>query len=568
MVCCSEMNRKSFFILASIVLLSLPISFYRLGEIPNGFHRDEAFLGYNAYSLLKTGKDINGNLLPTHLESFLYTPAGYSYFAIPAIVLIGLNEFAVRIPSAVFSVGTSVVIYFLTKKLLFQTKAPLLSKHRESISLLASFFYATTPWNIVLARTASVITVVVFFIALGMMLSLYWVETKKRLLLVSAFLAFFLSLCFYVAPYLFLLLFLPFFFLLIHKKIPRHESLVLGVCYIFFIVLPSFLTFTSESLSLRVRSLSITNSPYVSLVLAEEIREDGVSNTPLFLTRVFHNKIVGLSQYFFETYSKHFSYQFFFTDQSFPDRYRVPLSGMLYLILFPLTFMGAYILFRTERSIALVLFAWIFLAPIGSSLASDDVPNIQRTLFMLPPLLILTALGGFFLYQSIQNNKRIYVLVPIIVFAVWIYSFVFFLHQYFVHGQRYRPWYRQEGYRQLVARIGELSSQFGHIVITDRESAPTIFFLFYNHYNPLTFQQETRSSVLRDFDRVSFGKYTFSQEECPLKLLDDREESQDSNTLYINSGLCKLPDDVTVHDEVKRTDGSVAFYILSLKESR
>ena len=99
-----------FFIL--IILVGVILRFYRLGEVPRGFHRDEAFLGYNGYSILQTGKDMSGNRLPLHLESFIYSPAGYSYFSIPFIKIFGLNEFSTRAASAFFGTLTVLVTYF------------------------------------------------------------------------------------------------------------------------------------------------------------------------------------------------------------------------------------------------------------------------------------------------------------------------------------------------------------------------------------------------------------------------------------------------------------------------
>ena len=87
------MTKKSFILLIIIFFLGVVLRFYLLGSIPNGFHRDEVFLGYNAYSIFKTGKDITGNFLPLHLASFLYTPAGYSYVSVPFIAMFGLSEF-------------------------------------------------------------------------------------------------------------------------------------------------------------------------------------------------------------------------------------------------------------------------------------------------------------------------------------------------------------------------------------------------------------------------------------------------------------------------------------------
>lgn len=96
------MKRKDFIILFLIFLIGVFLRFYRLGDIPAGLHKDEAFLGFNAYSILKTGKDMSGIFLPLHFKSFLYSPSGYSYFSIPFIALFRLSAFSTRFASAFF----------------------------------------------------------------------------------------------------------------------------------------------------------------------------------------------------------------------------------------------------------------------------------------------------------------------------------------------------------------------------------------------------------------------------------------------------------------------------------
>jgi 4-amino-4-deoxy-L-arabinose transferase-like glycosyltransferase len=83
------MNQKEKLLVILLFFIAIILRFYRLGSVPVGFHRDEAFLGYNAYSLLRTGRDMSGNFLPLHFESFIYSPGGYSYFTIPGIILFG-----------------------------------------------------------------------------------------------------------------------------------------------------------------------------------------------------------------------------------------------------------------------------------------------------------------------------------------------------------------------------------------------------------------------------------------------------------------------------------------------
>ncbi|MBM3208997.1 4-amino-4-deoxy-L-arabinose transferase, partial [Candidatus Shapirobacteria bacterium] len=55
---------KKYWLLIIIVSLAFILRVYKLGEYPVGITWDEPALGYNAYSILKTGRDEYGKLLP------------------------------------------------------------------------------------------------------------------------------------------------------------------------------------------------------------------------------------------------------------------------------------------------------------------------------------------------------------------------------------------------------------------------------------------------------------------------------------------------------------------------
>ena len=102
-----------------ILALAFFLRFYRLDSNPSSLYWEEAALGYDAYSILKTGKDFHGNFLPlVAFESFGdYKPSLYFYAAVPSIAIFGLNEFAVRFPSALFGTLTVLLVYFLGLKI-------------------------------------------------------------------------------------------------------------------------------------------------------------------------------------------------------------------------------------------------------------------------------------------------------------------------------------------------------------------------------------------------------------------------------------------------------------------
>src|SRR5258706_6264852 len=165
--------RKIYILLTFICIIGALFRFYRLGEYPVGFHRDEAFLGYNAYAISQTVKDMSGNFLPLHLKSFLYSPAGYSYASIPFIKLFGLNAFSVRFASAFFGSISILLLFFLTWQLFAKVT------YKYYMSILSAFFLAISPWHINLSRTATENTLVVFFLLLGANLYIFWTKRKN-----------------------------------------------------------------------------------------------------------------------------------------------------------------------------------------------------------------------------------------------------------------------------------------------------------------------------------------------------------------------------------------------------
>ncbi|MBI4029179.1 MAG: glycosyltransferase family 39 protein, partial [Candidatus Blackburnbacteria bacterium] len=143
--------------LAIIFLIALFLRVINLASVPVGLHGDEASIGYNAYSLLKTGKDQDGHFLPLSFDQFGdFRAAGYGYLDIPFVALFGLNAFAVRLPAALFGSLTIIIFYFFLLEL-FENK---------SIALIGSFLLAILPWHINISRASSEGVISSFFVLL------------------------------------------------------------------------------------------------------------------------------------------------------------------------------------------------------------------------------------------------------------------------------------------------------------------------------------------------------------------------------------------------------------------
>ena len=91
-----------------IILLAAVLRLTAFGHNPPGVYLDEAAQGYNAYSLLRTGKDEYGKSWPVFLRSFGdYKMPLYAYLTVPSVKIFGLDSFSTRFVSAAF--GTLLV---------------------------------------------------------------------------------------------------------------------------------------------------------------------------------------------------------------------------------------------------------------------------------------------------------------------------------------------------------------------------------------------------------------------------------------------------------------------------
>src|SRR3989338_1471424 len=132
-------------LLACIFFLAAFLPFGHLGQTPPSLDWDETAHGYNAYSILKTGKDEYGYKSPLSFRSFDdYKPPIYTYLVVPSVAVFGLTDFAIRFPSATLGVLAVLFTYLMVYEL-FKNKV---------IALLSALFLAISPWHLQFSRVA------------------------------------------------------------------------------------------------------------------------------------------------------------------------------------------------------------------------------------------------------------------------------------------------------------------------------------------------------------------------------------------------------------------------------
>src|SRR5258706_5616060 len=107
-----KLNNYKWLIL--IIFFGAVLRFTALSQMPPALNWDEISHGYSAYSILKTGHDEWGQLLPvTNFRAYGDYPLPLNlYLTIPFEVVFGLTTTAIRLPHALLGTLTIVAVYF------------------------------------------------------------------------------------------------------------------------------------------------------------------------------------------------------------------------------------------------------------------------------------------------------------------------------------------------------------------------------------------------------------------------------------------------------------------------
>jgi len=241
-----------------------------------------------------------------------------------------------------------------------------------------------------------------------------------------------------------------------------------------------------------------------------------------------------------------------------PLRENIPASGIMYVIEAPFLFAGVYYLLKKRNKNTYIILSWILISPISPAITFEDIPNVHRFIIAAPMLELIAAIGFFSLSLSLKQSltRKVIIVVSLIGLS---YGLSYYLHQYYVHQQVHRPWYRFSGYREMVNYVSKNKKNYDRVLITKAHAPPHIFFLFYEKYDPILYQQagSPGDSHLKGFD-----KYIFINEDCPANL--SKEAKKDIKTLFIERGECEIPGYVKELKIIRREDDTPAFRIVEI----
>lgn len=532
-------------ILIGIILLASFLRLYRLTDFPNGFNADEAAIGYNAYSLIQTGKDEHGNSWPLTFTSFAdYKAPLYFYIVLPFVATMGLTELAVRLPSALFGIATVFLMYFLTRRI----------TQNELAALFSALLLAIAPWHLHFSRGGWEVNVATFFITLGIYSFIRALE-KPRWFIIS-FLSMLAAMYAYQSPKIVIPL-LGLGLLIGYRKQlwNLRQQLLVPIVVGIFIGLPLLATVFSKSGTARFSGVSIfaDTGPYWAV---NELRGEHAAPTDL-TAKIFHNKVVTYGLDFLKNYADHFTPAFLFFTGDPIQRNNIPEMGQLYVFEGILLVIGLFFLFRANLPYRKIIFLWLLIAPIAAAI-TFQTPHALRSANMVIPLTIITGFGIASLIEILASRRIVYHVILSIFLVFASINFAKYLHQYYVHVPFALPFANNYGFEELVPFIDGEKDKYQKIIVTDRYDQPYILFLFYSKKDPADFQRQV-SLTARD----KFGFSTVRQyDSYEFRAVNPEDLLNLSNTLIIGTDE-EIPDtDARIIKTIYFKNGKPAFQVV------
>ena len=484
----------TYLFLLAIIALGTVLRFYRITTVPPSLSHDETAITYNAYSILKTGKDEYGVPFPLLFKSFDdYKLPGMVYSTIPAVAVFGTTAMGARFTSAFLGSLTILLVYLLIYEL-FRNYPVSEGKRRmhapDAYALASAFFFAISPWHINFSRQLFESNGALFFLSLATYVLLLSLRKIRFLPLAALLLG--ISVYFYYSVRL-VIPFVVLAYLLINKKqLMANKLTVLLSIFLFVITLIPIGSqmFTPGGLE-RVSIVSIIRDP--NYYKWKDTFIGIYAKHPDMARKIFFNQRTALVMAALDNYWKNISPLHVFASGT-------STYGLQHPFEIPLIFAGLLFLITTPLPAKWLLIAW-FLAAILPGALSTNQPNALRTLLGAPFLSICSGIGAIEVMIAIGQRKRLwYGLLP---FSALLLFFLYAFYQsYFIVNPTRNALAFGDGYEQMIGYVQAHESQYDRIVISGYYWRPYIFMLYWGQVNPITYQNGG--------SRQGWGKYLFT----------------------------------------------------------
>ena len=496
-----KLKRGWLIILASLIIIfGGLLRVVKLGDFPKGLYWEEVALGYDAYSILKTGADFHSQRFPlVAFESFGdYKPSGYFYAAAISEFFLGLNDVAVRLPSVLAGVGLIVLGMLLAREIFSQ------AKQQNWLILVSGLMIAFSPWALQFSRAAFEANLAAFFSGLGIWL--LFKSQRRGFLLPLAALAFIVSIYTYHAARLFVPLLLIAYSLMFWRNLKKQWLWIilagLGGC---FLILPIIFKLQSVEVGHRFQETSaFTEVEPISKI--NQLREaDG--NT--LLTRLIHHRYWYYSETFLRNLLVHFDPNYLFVSGDTNLRHSTGQVGVFYLIDAVFLIWGLAAIARKPDKGTVFLLVWWVAALVPAAL-TRAAPHALRTLGAIPAPQLIIAYGLVELSRVIWRRFKVkpWLWVGIVVAVYGLFVGRYLADYFGDYARRSATWW-QVDYPEMIGWVTAHQDQYDQVYISRIHGRPSMYYFFYNQVDPQLVQAEEVSAAKDQGERLSFDKITF-----------------------------------------------------------
>lgn len=546
-------SKYTFYILLVLTLLGGFLRFYKITENPISLSIDEVAFGYNAYSILKTGRDEYGKFLPLTFKSTGdYKNPVPIYAMVPSIALFGLNEFSIRFPTALVATIAIPLAFLLFMEI----------TGSFALSFLATTLLTISPWHIYYSRYVSDHLIAATLVMTGVLCFFRMLKSGRWYWSAGSAVCFAIAMYTYYAERLFIPLLLLFLFILKRQELKeKFKPALVFIMVGTILALPLILSVFFGPDRARAQMTWIgSDVEFVRNVAVEPINNIPILDYNVFLLPFFAAR----------KYLNYFDPGFLFyrgLDMTKGGSYGL---GVLYFFEIPFLILGIIILALTKFVNRNLIIAWILIGLLPASLTNNE-QHPGRTFVIIPMLILISAIGALKIYQYLSShfnprNKKL-ILATFLVVVFWNLAQALLI--YSVHFPRQRGENFMEGTKQTVQYALANKNKYNEIVFDPYRGIeapyivgiPHMYILFYSQYDPKTYQQEKK---MRQDDSFGFDKFT-------IRRIDWRVDRYKKDTLFIGSPWSLPEKDIKEEEILKKvylSGGQLAFLVVSLKQSQ
>lgn len=564
-------NQQIFFILflVFVTFFVFLTRLWKLDALPVAPYEEEVAVGYDAYSLLKTGKDHHGQTWPIlAFESFGdFKPTGYAYATLPSLAIFDLSVWSIRLPSALAGIFIIINLIMLAR---------LLKISWRWVAVVSVFspwliFFSRASWESNLATSLILAGVVVlwgswrarqFWLTLPggligtgfLVLATYTYHSARA----TAPLIFFGLLVLLFTEYLQnqtfsnhsknkTLSFLNRFLNLWKTKDFRKKiifPITIWLVFFLFSFWPILANVFSPAVSQRSQETTFINTAPI-LERSLELQEAG--ELTWIDSKIFHPYIITI-QKIVDTFFIHLSPRFLFVEGDINPRHSSGYTALLFWTDAFAMIVGSIWFWQNKKRYFFFLFWWLAVAILPASI-TKDASHALRILAGSPVLITFVATGywqvaQFFssLWLKFAKNRMVVIgrFAPsLIIFSLIMFQWSGFWWFYTqVYPTRYASVW-QTGNQEMVEKVIALQKVYPeHRILLSREGGrPLMYYFFFGKIDPESVQSEAQEKdqkgELTVFQNVHVFDSLPNDLQKSILVLSDRQAKNFNHNLAI-----------------------------------